>query len=515
MKTDRVLKNTIFILILIVVSLPTLLHAQGSADALRYSYITPSGTARFVSMGGAFGALGADFSAIGYNPAGLGVYRSSEFTITPSFKNRSIETDYNGSTSNGSRTRFGFDNIGFVTSFSNQKSDEKGLVMVNLGIGYNQLIDFNGENISGGENTSNSIMDYFAGRANGYNYSDLYYTDDYDPFTSTNIPWEAIMAWNTYLVDTVSGETSAYFAVLNPGDGVNQQQTVSTKGSLGEFVISLASNFSNKFYLGASIGIQNVLYEQVSLFSENAFPTNGSFPNGDRFSSLDYKETLNVSGAGFNFKVGAIYRPIPLLRLGVALHTPTYFSLNETYRSYLSSEMLLGSSGITSPRNRFDYGIESPYRMIGSLAFTFEEKGLLSVDVEYLDYTTMRLNEGADGTLFTSENSYIKSNFKNAVNLRAGGEFWLGDIALRAGYAMYGNPYVSTNVNSNAGISVISGGLGYRLGGLFMDVAYQRMVGESNHYYYNLVDVDGSPALPPVLSSMVQGKVLLTVGFKF
>jgi hypothetical protein len=230
---------------------------------------------------------------------------------------------------------------------------------------------------------------------------------------------------------------------------------------------------------------------------------------------LDYKETLNVSGAGFNFKVGAIYRPIPLVRLGVALHTPTYFSLNETYRSYLSSEMLLGASGITSPRNRFDYGIESPYRMIGSLAFTFEEKGLLSVDVEYLDYTTMRLNEGADGTLFTSENSYIKSNFKNAVNLRAGGEFWLGDIALRAGYAMYGNPYVSTNVNSNAGISVISGGLGYRLGGLFMDVAYQRMVGESNHYYYNLVDVDGSPALPPVLSSMVQGKVLLTVGFKF
>lgn len=509
-------KKILYLISLVaVILLPSKLLSQTSADALRYSFITPGGTARFVSMGGAFGALGADFSAIGYNPAGLGVYRSSEFTITPSFKNRSIESSFNGSTSDGSRTRFGFENIGFVTSFSNQKPEEKGLVMVNLGIGYNQHVDFNSETIAGGANTSNSIMDYFAGRANGYNYTDLYYTDEYDPFTSTNIPWDAIMAWNTYLIDTVPGQTSSYWAALNGDEGVNQQQTLSTKGTMGEFVISLASNFSNKLYLGASIGIQNILYEQVSLYSENAFSTNEPTQNGDRFNSLQYKETLDITGAGFNFKVGAIYRPIPLLRLGVALHTPTYFSLNEAYRTYLNSEMLLGSSAITSPRNRYDYGIESPYRVIGSVAFTLEDKGLLSIDVEYLDYSTMRLNEGADGTLFTTQNSYIKDSFQNTFNLRAGGEFWIGDFALRAGYALYGSPFVSTHVNSNAGISVISGGAGYRFGGLFMDVAYHRMVGEDSYYFYNLINVEGEPAISPVLRSMQQGKVLLTVGYKF
>ena len=90
MKTMRAKKILYLISLVAVILLPSKLLSQTSADALRYSFITPGGTARFVSMGGAFGALGADFSAIGYNPAGLGVYRSSEFTITPRFKNRSM-----------------------------------------------------------------------------------------------------------------------------------------------------------------------------------------------------------------------------------------------------------------------------------------------------------------------------------------------------------------------------------------------------------------------------------------
>ena len=496
-------------------SYSTQLYAQGLEDALRYSSITNSGTARFVSMGGAFGALGGDFTSLSYNPAGLGVYRSSEFTITPSFKNKSVDSDFAGNSYKDSRTRFAFDNIGIVTSFSNLKSEDKGLVMLNLGLGYNRMIDFNSESLAMGSNTQNSIMDYFAGKAYGFNYNNITDTDSNDPFTSTYAPWDAILAWNTFLIDTINGQTSSYWASLNGGDGVDQEQSISTNGSMGEFVIALASNFSNKFFFGGTIGIQNIYFRQTSIHSETAFASNNPLPNGDRFSSLQYKQTLAVDGNGFNFKIGAIYRPIPSLRVGLALHTPTYYSLNETYRASMISNMLNGSWNLTSPRNRYDYTIESPYKMIGSLAFTLEEKGLISVDVEYLDYTSMRIGDGGDGNNFVNVNTQINNNLTSTFNIKGGGEVWLGDFALRAGYALYGSPYESGTLNEGNSISVISGGLGYRIGETFIDFAYQRMMSNNSYYLYNLVNVDGSSAIDPVNQKIQQGKVLLTVGFKF
>lgn len=491
------------------------LQAQGVDDALRYSQITSNGTARFVSLGGAFGALGADFSSLSYNPAGLGVYRSSEFTITPSFKNTTINSNFQDNSYKDSRTRFAFDNIGFVSSFSNQKSEEKGLVIVNIGLGYNKMLDFNSEAFARGSNTTSSILDYFAGKANGYNYFNLTNTSNYDPFTSTYAPWDAILAWNTFLIDTLTGQSNGFRPVLNMNDGVNQEQSISSKGSMGEFVISFASNFSNKLFLGATIGIQNVSFGQTVIHRETAFSSNPTTTNGDRLNSMQYKQNLNIDGNGFNFKVGAIYKPIQSLRLGVALHTPTYYSLYETYRASMSSDMLLGTASLSSPRNRYEYDIESPFKAIGSLAFTLEDMGLLSVDVEYLDYTSMRISDGGDGNSFIDANMQIKNDLTNCINIKGGGEVWLGDFALRAGYGLYGNPYTSGLLNSGKNLSVISGGLGYRFGNAFIDFAYQRMMNENSYYFYNLINENGTSLIDLVNRKINEGKVLLTVGYKF
>jgi hypothetical protein len=265
-----------------------------------------SGTARFVSMGGAFGALGADFTSLSYNPAGLAVYRSSEFTITPSLKSRINDAKYINTLYSDSRARLLFDNIGLVTSFSQNKDEEQGLVMVNLGIGYNRINDFYSETTALGGNSEHSIMDYFASLANGTNWYDLTSADDWDPYKNSGAPWAAVMAWNTFLIDTVPGDDFSYQPPLWLGDGVYQDQSISSEGGIGEYVFSLAANISNKFYIGATLGLQNVYFKQTIYYSESANETNAPLNNGDLFEGMNYNQNLTVEGSGINFKVGAI-----------------------------------------------------------------------------------------------------------------------------------------------------------------------------------------------------------------
>jgi hypothetical protein len=335
----------------------------------------------------------------------------------------------------------------------------------------------------------------------------------FDPYLNGNAPWEAILAWDNFLIDTLLGQSNSYRPMLNNGDGVNQEHSISSMGNMGEYVISMAANFSNKFYWGATIGIQSVYFKQVRNHSENAFSTNLPLPNGDLFKSMHYRQTYEVDGTGFNFKVGGIYRPIPQLRIGLAAHTPTYLSLNEVYRASMGASFNWGNNNYSTPTNRFDYGIETPFKLIGSLAYTFGEVGLLSIDYERVDYTFMRLNSSEYS--FTEQNSAIKNAFRSTYNLKAGGEIWIKNIAVRGGYALYGSPYASDNLNSKASVSVVSGGIGYRAGDIFIDLAYQYSMFQDKYYMYNLVDNNGVSRIPAVTTDNTQGKFLMTLGFKF
>jgi hypothetical protein len=490
------------------------INAQDETDVLRLSQNINLGTARFVSMGGAYGALGADFTTLSYNPAGLGVYRSSEFTITPTLKNRISNTNYLNSAYSDRRTRFMFDNIGLVSSFKMLKEEEKGLLMINLGIGYNRINDFYGESTALGDNQVQSITDYFASLANkanadGWDWYDISADNTWDPYKKTGAPWAAILAWNAYLIDTVPGNSNYYQPFLMEGDGVHQDQTISSEGGVGEFTFSLGANFSNKLYAGATVGVQNVYFKQTIYYSENAFSNNLPLPNGDLFKSLDYNQELLVEGSGVNFKVGLIYRPMPEIRLGFAAHTPTFYNLSERYSATMSSVLNFGRYDSETPINIYDYKIESPYKLIGSLAYTFGSIGLVSVDYEYIDYTSMRFVKGGDGDRFINENNQIKSMFTNTFNLKAGGEIWIGQLALRGGYAYYGSPYINSTNLSSGETNVFSGGFGLRLPNMFIDWAYQRYMFSDKYTMYMFTDA------PIVSRSITQNKFLFTVGFRF
>lgn len=502
-----------YTVIVVLLSLGSNLFSQSLADGLRYSQTLNGGTSRFVSMGGAFGALGADFTSTSINPAGLGVYKSSEFTITPSFKRSSIESSYNGLSASDSRNRILFDNIGIVLSYSPYKSDENGIVNVNIGFGYNRTNDFYSNSIAQGNNEVNSIMDYFAERASGYYFEDLFDDDNKTPFKNGGAPWEVIMAWNTYLLfDTIPGTNGTEFMpALANGDGVIQKSIVNTKGGAGSYDISFAMNISNKFFFGASLGISDFSYTYNTTYKEDAFETNPELSAGNRFFYMDYNQYYETRGTGYIFKIGGLYTPIPSIRIGLGIHTPTFYSFEEKYSySMLSNFDLNGvetNSTSKSPLGNYEYDFETPFRFIGSFAYIFQSKGLISIDVERVNYASMKFRNGGDGDNFSDLNMDAENTFKNVFNFRLGGEYRIGDFALRGGYAFYPSPYKSGFINDKANISQYSGGVGYRSGSFSIDMAYLHTVKKESYVFYSGAN--------PVDTETKDGRFLITLGFRF
>ena len=194
------MKRSIYILFSLIFWGATTVLAQNEVDAIRYSQSLFGGTARAVSMGGAFGALGGDFSSLSYNPAGIGVYRGTEFTFSPTLFYDKTSADYLNSLKEDFKYNFNFNNIGFVATFGT--GDDKGWVSTNFAVGYNKLNNFNNNIRIEGVSTNNSMLDYFANMADGYSYDNLY-------------PYEDALAWDQYLIDTVIGNGYDYETILS------------------------------------------------------------------------------------------------------------------------------------------------------------------------------------------------------------------------------------------------------------------------------------------------------------
>ena len=162
------MKKNIFILLLMI-SVPFFIQAQDLLDAHRYSNIQVSGTARAGGMGNAFGALGGDFTSISINPAGLGVYRSSELSFTPKFTHGKTEGNYMNSLMEDTKYNLSLNNFSYVTTIPTASRSDIGLISVNLGIGYNRLKDFNNNSLIGASGIRSSILDSWIENSNGEN----------------------------------------------------------------------------------------------------------------------------------------------------------------------------------------------------------------------------------------------------------------------------------------------------------------------------------------------------------
>lgn len=496
------------------------------------------GTARSMAMAGAFTSLGGDLSSMGINPAGLAMYRHNEISLSPmmGFQNSTNSAEDWG---DNQRSRFALSNIG--ATFKLYEGSRSNLVSLNAGIGYNRVADFNyrygySSLSAPSDSPYRSINDAFVRQlgqggvfpdkdgALNYAFGDAYY-------------WGGILAYNNWLLDAERDEFGDYWTSANTlGVNANVGHTVGveSKGSIGEVQVALAANFNNTFYIGGTIGIQHVKWDRQFYYGED-YQYNGQQPvysDGTPIAEpaewMDYNQAVELSGAGVNFKLGAIYRPFPALRLGAAIHTPTYYALDRTYQAYMATNYNPNGDTTLPLEDIGDqtWDFVSPTRLMFGASYTFGRMAVVSVDYERTWYNGMRVKNVPDGFDLMPDDyrAEFKANYKGANTLRIGAEIKpLSVVSLRAGYGVsdamlrndkelyYNNPttYKTT---------CVSAGLGFQLGTVSLDLAYQYIKNEQTEYMlFYAVDDTGyfDSASPTYKTDFVRNYVTLTMGYKF
>ncbi|MDR0660796.1 MAG: hypothetical protein LBG19_08355 [Prevotellaceae bacterium] len=526
----------ILLLVFAVLSVTTI-NAQDHFGAICFSQNFYEGTARFTSMGGAFAALGGDFTSLSINPAGIGVYRGMEFTFTPAISySKTSSSFYNVSDVSDSRTRFGFSNMGLVAPIYTSGSS-KGPVSLTVGIGYNKMNNYNSNASAIANNViwEESMVENFVYQANslGYKVGDLEANNAYGLFGPAD--WAALMAWkNTLLYQNEVDPNNKYYDLDVTLHNHNKYARTVSEGSIGEYVFSLGGNISHKLYFGLTVGIQDVNYKSYKYYGEVMHHQDAQ----NDLATFLYDQYYRTSGYGYNIKAGIIFRPVPELRLAFAAHTPTFFELTDEYSASQSANIIgYGWYDANSPTNFYDYRINTPYKLIAGAAYTFKSYGLISVDYEFVDYSSMRMKEHYDyvGTNgFDPNNQIIKNTLSAASNVRVGLEGNLpAGFSLRAGYSFYGSPYkkdlkdpAGYVPNENGDITVpyysmgigdystdtYSAGIGYRFKYGFVDFAYSLA---KNEVEYIIDSYDDFGIMSPVTTKTDFNRFTLTLGLRF
>ncbi len=465
--------------------------AQSETDALRYSFYIPNGTARSNGMAGSFGALGADPSVIGFNPASMGVYKTTQISFSPSFKINNTESSYLGVKNRDfSANYFDIDEASFVQAIE-RKNDNIGLTYFVWGFSYNQLNKFS-ENVAiNAVNDNSSLTDWFAARANGTNYAAL---GDEDPFYSH-------LAWETYLIDPAD-TTGSSFKSAYGSYGENQSQRLTKKGYIGEYNIAIAFNFSHKFYIGADLGIQDVNYRQTIVTEESR----SDVTTGPK--SFSFEEYSHSSGSGVNFKLGIIYAPIDKMRIGVGIHTPTSLKMRDSYNTSCVTHIGDSTMSYYSPDGEFEYNILSPFRANASICFIPTESLLINLDYDLANYNSIKMRSEIYD--FSNETQNIIDNYRTGHCVKLGAEYRFGALNLRLGGAFYSSPYKKSAVNSDNYTWLASAGVGFRTNHFFFDIAYSYMANSYVYYMY-----EGLVSSDPSKIKFNRNQISLTLGFKW
>lgn len=466
------------------------IFSQNASDVLRYSYLQPGGTARFLGSGGAFGALGAEFGSISQNPAGLALFRTDELTLTPSLRFANTEAQIGSEPSySDDKSKFGFDNVGLVF---NTTPSGKHWKAFNFGIGYNRQADYNRAIYYEG-NASGSIMNGFFSEANSGNL---------DPFGSE-------LASNANAIYNDADGNLTYDFAGNEDAAVKRSHALNTFGRMNEMAIAFAGNYDEKLMVGATVGVPFINYRIEGEYVE-------SDPNEavEYFDKLTYTEYLRSSGVGVNLKLGVIYKVSQALRLGAAFHTPTAMSITDNYSNTFAYDYTDGNGSTqgevqASPDGTFDYKLRTPWRASASAALVVKKFGFLSADVEWVDYAANRYNFTADvasqdNQQFEREvNNDIQRSYQQAMNVRLGAELALDDFRLRGGFNLLGKPEDgATGFNTS-----ISAGAGVRGKSFYLDFGWRRGQGKGSVQPY--------ANAPVARTSVVANDFLLTLGFKF
>lgn len=554
----------------LILSLMTMAAGAGSAqtiyDALRYSESNYEGTARTLAMGNAFTALGGDLGAVTINPAGSAVNRFSQITVSPALNisvNTAGGTTLPGASSpNGfgnrltsSDTRFNIPNFGVALNFDTHRTS--GVKNISLGFVVNTTNRFQENLRTTGEHYGTSFMGSEAYWAQGYSYDELMASGAYGSY---NAPWRTIVAAQSGMISNLTDYpdqfigSSEQMEIIDDGQGntsvniypagaMDQSYQRVTRGFKYDYVINLGMNISDYVYVGANLGITSFNYNSATRYTEAAvdpdlfgieYHIDDGTPEGQDittyFYDMQYDYEYSASGSGIYGKFGIIVTPGNGLRFGAAIQTPTSTMITENWResgatTYSDPTFDMSSE---SPLGEYRYKLISPFRANFGAAWTFGNIGLVSVDYELCDYSTMKFKEiDMQSGEFDTQNSDIKDLMGMSHMLRAGVEIKpISQFAIRAGYGLTTSP--EKYVGEDGGIKYSgamthkgSFGLGYNSNGsFFADIAasYTRYANEYIYPYDDYIFDDSGNIVtytPEILNRRGLWNVMLTLGFRF
>lgn len=496
------------------------------------------GTARYVGMGGALGALGADMSVISWNPAGIGLYRKNDIALTfgGTWGKSRIEEQNRGTGT--------FDQIGFVY---NMKLDSEVVPYVNLSFNYQKKIDFN-HNFYADNIFVNGLsqMDQLSELTSFSNY-DLW-LDGYQP-NLANLAWD-----NSYL--DASGLNNFRTPFSAPANNI---YTHHSEGALHGFDFNLSTNINNRAFFGITLGVDNMRYRGYTWYGENYFTGGGVIPRYDLYNNY------NITGTGVNVKLGAIVRPIESssFRLGVVVETPTWYRLrsNTLYElryfpdDYNSSQLYYNTGEYAS---YLPFTLRTPWKVRASMGSTIGTTFAWDVDYEYAAYSKTKMgyseSEYIVGTQDVAMNQHTRNNLRGTHTLRAGVEVnATKNLAFRLGYNLSTSAYnkyitydqyglansgsiaardfsTSTSYMRPGNTQILTLGMGYRVKRFYIDLAYKLRHQKADFYAFDTSftnSLNGDPVfrasnpmlanatIAPVGVDLTRQAVVCTLGLKF
>jgi len=484
-------------------------YAQDNYDAQTFANSDLNGTARFVAMGGALGALGGDLSVMSTNPAGTGMYRNNDAAI-------SFSGVFSGKGAMGhDGARMSFDQGGVIIAFDMDNPTSNGLQYVNFGMNYqkkrnflfNQVTDIN--NLGGIFSQTYQIADLcnyaYANDPNGYNWGLM----------------ADMSASKEGVHGTILDETGEYGYAGLAADKAYFEK--STFGANIQADVNISFNLSDKFFLGAAVGVYDIDYNRESFYQEL----------GVDGHTYDFTNWYKTEGDGFDVKLGFICRPIEdsPFRFGAYVHTPIWYRMTDTNGATLYfDENELISAGSNS---EYDYRFRTPWKFGVSLGHTIGTNFAIGAEYEFQDFGSAHYSEvdGYNSDYFRNMNKITENTLRGQHTLKVGAEFKpIDELSFRVGYNFvsspfkknafrtigYDGPYTETDYTNWGNINRFTLGLGYRYKSGYVDLAWQYQAQKGDFYAFDQYDPnDANYCLQPTKIKANRSQLMATLGFRF
>ncbi|MEB2340806.1 MAG: hypothetical protein OZ932_02220 [Flavobacteriia bacterium] len=464
------------LLVLLLLYCAQTVHGQNEEDALRYSNILPGGSARSWALGGAVGAVGADPGSASTNPAGLALYNTSEFSLTPQFEVNGSQSTFYGQGSSDIDNRFSFNNLSVIlsTPYEHGGNWRSG----SYGISFDRQASYHWDQRFLAKDVQSTILQKFVDEANGTAPDQL----------PDLLGWTSNLAYWTYGIDPLDTVANTYSAAVPFGTPMDQDHRVNASGRLNTTSMFYAANYMDRFYVGATLGLVGVRYSRNTTHAETV-----ADPTKD-LNDLSYKEQLLTTGRGVNLKVGALGRVGQHLRLGLAFHSPQWLQLTDGFNYTMTTNFRTpGEGGRTqyskdSPDGTYSYRIRTPWSVLASAVYVVGQQGLVTVDYAYTDYRQARLRPGldlVDDYDFHAENDVIRDELRGTHSLRAGTEWRAGAWYFRGGWGIWPNAYKEGDTMHGTSYMRFTAGIGYRTEHLSLDLTGLYGTQDTKYFPYN------------------------------